>query len=72
MADVPEVQQGEGQTPAIKIYKYTNRFHAALLPDRAPMGIKYEIMQLSCFACNPKSTVDWGSIPAATDVSIRD
>ena len=25
------------------------------------MGIKYEMVQFSCFACNPKSKVDWNN-----------
>jgi len=26
-------------------------------------GIQYEVMQFSCFACNPQSKVDWDNIP---------
>jgi soluble lytic murein transglycosylase-like protein len=27
------------------------------------MGARYEIIQLSCFACNPRSKLDWYNIP---------
>ena len=58
------VQQETGtEKPAMKIFKYTNRSGVRSYSDRAPMGIKYEVMQLSCFACNVKSTLDWNNIP---------
>ncbi len=61
---VPEGQEATPEKPAIKIYKYTNRSGVRSYSDRAPMGgIPFEVMQFSCFACNPKSTVDWNNIP---------
>ena len=64
LTNVPAGQEAAPQAPAMKIYKYTNRSGVRSYSDRAPMcGIPYEIMQFSCFACNPKSTVDWNSIP---------
>ena len=51
----------------MKIYKYTNKSGVRSYSDRAPMGIKYEVFQFSCFACNPKSTVDWNNIPLQLD-----
>jgi soluble lytic murein transglycosylase-like protein len=64
LSNVPEGQQATPEQPAIKIYKYTNRSGVRSYSDRAPTGgIPFEVMQFSCFACNPKSTVDWNSIP---------
>ena len=49
--------------PATKIYKYTNKAGVRSYSDQAPSGVAYEVFQLSCFACNLKSKVDWGNIP---------
>lgn len=56
-------QETPAEKPALKIYKYTNKSGVRSYSDRAPMGIAYEVMQLSCFACNPVSTIDWNNIP---------
>ena len=46
-----------------KIYKFRNPSGVQSYSDRAPVGIKYELVQFSCFACNPKSKVDWNNTP---------
>jgi len=51
------------EKPAVKIFKYTNKSGVPSFSDRAPTGIAYEIVQLSCFACNPRSTINWDAIP---------
>jgi len=52
------------QQPSMKIYRYRDRFGATSFSDRAPSGIRYEIVQLNyCYACNPRSSVDWYSTP---------
>lgn len=57
-------QPAAAEQPAMKIYKYTSRSGVRSYSDRAPVGgIAYEVMQFSCYACNPKSTVDWNNIP---------
>lgn len=53
----------EAEAPAIKVYKYTNKSGVQSYSDRAPVGIAYEIFQFSCFACNPRSNINWGEIP---------
>jgi len=63
LSDVPDGQQATAEQPAMKIYKYTNRSGVRSYSDRAPVGIHYEVMQFSCFACNPRSNVDWNNIP---------
>jgi soluble lytic murein transglycosylase-like protein len=56
-------QEAPAEKPALKIYKYTNKSGVRSYSDRAPMGIAYEVVQLSCFACNPVSNIDWNSLP---------
>jgi len=63
LTNIPEGQQANPEQPEIRIFKYTNKSGVRSYSDRAPMGIKYEIMKFDCFACNPKSTVDWNNIP---------
>jgi hypothetical protein len=63
LTNVPVGQEGSAKQPAAKIFKYTNKDGVRTYSDRAPVGRKYEIFQLSCFACNPKSKVNWQNIP---------
>ena len=42
----------------MKIYKYRNSAGVTSFTDRAPAGVRYEVVQLSCYACNLRSTVD--------------
>lgn len=58
-----EASAAKPEQPALKIFKYTNRSGVRSYSDRPPAGLRYEVMQLSCFACNPKSTIDWSNIP---------
>ena len=55
------------QQQAIKIYKYRDKNGVRSFSDRAPTGRRYEIVQLSCFACNLKSRLDWDTIPLYLD-----
>jgi soluble lytic murein transglycosylase-like protein len=63
LTNMPEGQENNPERPDIRIFKYTNKSGVRSYSDRAPMGIKYEIMKFDCFACNPKSTIDWNNIP---------
>lgn len=63
LTKAPQVLDSSSENPAIKIYKYRNPSGVQSYSDRAPMGIKYEMVQFSCFACNPKSKVDWNNTP---------
>ncbi len=53
--------------PAMKIYKYRDKNGVLSYSDQAPAGRRYEIFQLSCFACNLKSRVDWHNTPLQLD-----
>jgi hypothetical protein len=62
-----EARAGESratQTP-VKIFKYRDRSGVTSLSDRAPTGTRYEVIRytLTCYACNPRSTVDWHNTP---------
>lgn len=63
LSSAPAPQETEADKPAMKIFKYTNRSGVRSYSDRAPMGISYEVVQLSCYACNVRSTLDWNNIP---------
>ncbi len=63
LSSASSTAQAEPEKPAMKIFKYTNKAGVRSYSDRAPTGISYEIMQLSCYACNVKSTLDWNRIP---------
>jgi soluble lytic murein transglycosylase-like protein len=63
LSNAPAQQSATPEKPAMKIFKFTNKSGVRSYSDRAPMGIQYEVMQLSCFACNVKSNVNWSNIP---------
>ncbi len=69
LSNVPEGQEAKSQQPATKAYKYRDEKYPGVpkFSDRAPsVGTKYEIVyieQISCFACNPNSKVDWNNTP---------
>jgi soluble lytic murein transglycosylase-like protein len=61
--NVPATQNPVTQQQSIKIYKYRDKNGVRSFSDRAPANRRYEVIQYSCFACNPRSTVDWDNIP---------
>lgn len=63
LTNVPAGQEATTRQPKARIFKYTNKDGVQAYSDRAPEGRKYEIFQLSCFACNLKSKVSWQNIP---------
>lgn len=56
---IPEEQENKTQKPATKIYKYTSKDGVISFSDRAPMRTRYEVVTYSCYACNPRSKIDW-------------
>lgn len=58
-------QAPSSEPPTIKIFKYRDRTGATSFSDRAPTSTRYEIIRYSssCYACNPRSSVDWHSVP---------
>lgn len=74
LTNVPAGAADAPQQPTVKIYKYTNKDGVISFSDRAPMRTKYQVVSYSCYACNPRSTVDWHTIPLqlkAFDAPIR-
>jgi soluble lytic murein transglycosylase-like protein len=62
-ADNPAVQGEQTPPPSVRIFKYRDRSGATSFSDHPPPGTRYEVIQLSCHACNPRSGVDWHSTP---------
>ena len=63
LTNVPEGQDTASEESSLKVFKYTNKSGVQSYSDRAPVGRSYTIFQFSCFACNPKSTINWKNIP---------
>jgi hypothetical protein len=65
LTNVPEGQDANAQQPVGKAFKYRGKHGEPAFSDQPPTtGVKYEVVILySCFACNPKSTIDWNNIP---------
>ena len=49
----------------LKVFKYTDRTGATSFSDRAPPDRRYQVIHInsSCYACNPRSKVDWYNTP---------
>jgi soluble lytic murein transglycosylase-like protein len=57
--ETPKGEDGTAPQPTTRIYKYTSKDGVISFSDRAPMRTKYEVVTYSCYACNPRSKVDW-------------
>jgi len=64
-SDQPAAGPPAGKMPYLKVYKYTDRTGATSFSDRAPTDRNYRVVmvRLDCYACNPRSTVDWHNTP---------
>lgn len=71
-ADAPVATGGESaagysrpQQQTVRVYKYRSRSGVTSFSDRAPTNTRYRVVEynLTCYACNPRSTVDWYNIP---------
>ena len=62
--------KSQSQKTSIKVFKYLNRSGTPSFSDRAPNNTRYEVIHydLSCYACNPNSTVDWHNTPLQLSV----
>jgi soluble lytic murein transglycosylase-like protein len=45
--------------PSPKVYRYLSGGGTTSFSDRPPAHDRYVVMHYGCYACNPKSTVDW-------------
>ncbi|MFV0476729.1 MAG: lytic transglycosylase domain-containing protein [Parahaliea sp.] len=64
-ADHPAAVSSANQQPHLKVYKYRDHTGATSFSDRAPGKRNYQVVTvlLNCYACNPRSTVDWHNTP---------
>lgn len=49
------------EAPRYRVYTYRQQNGVVAFSDKAPARRSYSVMEFSCFACNPRSTVNWGS-----------
>lgn len=49
----------------VKVFRYTDRTGTPTFSDRAPPNTAYRVIhyRVGCYACNPRSRVDWHSTP---------
>ena len=49
------------EAPRYRVYTYRQKNGVVAFSDKVPARQSYSVMEFSCFACNPHSTVNWGS-----------
>jgi len=49
------------EAPRYRVYTYRQQNGVVAFSDKVPARQSYSVMEFSCFACNPRSTVNWGS-----------
>jgi hypothetical protein len=64
--DVPTFSDGS-RVPSIRVYTYRQDDGVPVFTDRITGNHAYEVMEFACYACNPRSTVDWSSTPLHPD-----
>lgn len=52
--------------PSYRVFKYRQKNGVLVFTDKVPLDQPYAVMEFSCFACNPRSKVDWHSTPLHT------
>lgn len=55
------------QAPLYKVYKYRQADGVPAFSDAVPYNQSYEIMEFSCYACNPNSNINWNRTRLFTD-----
>jgi hypothetical protein len=64
--DVPAFSDGS-RAPTIRVYTYRQDDGVPVFTDRIAGNHAYEVMEFACYACNPRSTVDWNTTPLHPD-----
>ena len=64
-AGEPASGVSQAKQNSVKVFKYRNRSGVTSFSDRAPSGTRYEVIRynVTCYACNPRSKVDWHNTP---------
>jgi soluble lytic murein transglycosylase-like protein len=57
--------------PVYKVYKYRQADGVPAFSDAVPYNQSYEIMEFSCYACNPNSNINWKKTRLFTDEYAR-
>ncbi|MCH4295091.1 lytic transglycosylase domain-containing protein [Shewanella sp. 3B26] len=52
----------QGTSSQTKVYRYEQPNGTTVFSDKAPANGKYEILLFDCYACNPRSKVNWRTI----------
>lgn len=60
-ADKPNSFGDGSGVPKYSVYTYRQADGVRVFTDRAPDGQPFQVMEFSCFACDPGSRVDWGA-----------
>jgi len=54
--------------PIRRVFTYRQDDGVPVFTDRVPGNQRYEVMEFACYACNPRSRVDWHSTPLHADM----
>lgn len=55
----PDTPPQDLPKPSAKVYRYLSAGGTTSFSDRPPAHDRYEVMHFGCFACNPRSPIDW-------------
>jgi soluble lytic murein transglycosylase-like protein len=59
---------GDGTSaPVYKVFTYRQANGVPVFTDKVPSNQSYQVMEFSCFACNPRSTINWSATRLFTD-----
>lgn len=53
--------------PRYRVYTYRQKNGVVAFSDKVPARQSYSVMEFSCFACNPRSTVNWNATRLFTE-----
>lgn len=53
--------------PMYRVYTYRQRNGVPAFSDKVPYDQPFEVMEFSCYACNPHSTINWNSTALFTE-----
>jgi len=57
---------GKRQAPLYKVYTYEQPNGVPVFSDKAPANQQFSVMEFTCYACNPNSTLDWNAVALHT------
>lgn len=57
-----EFTDGSAGAPIYRVYTYRQPDGVPVFSDKAPADQAFKVMAFSCYACNPKSKVNWNTV----------